>query len=96
MNIAGIGDDFWTVFGMIAAGAIWWQIHTRCNTAWVSAIALLGLGGAMTLTGAHYMGASIADGGTEIANVLVNWITDGAFVGLGALISVKIDGFIKE
>lgn len=91
MNITTIADDYWSVLGMVAAGAIWWQVHTRCETAWVSAIALLGLGGAMTLTGAHYMGASLADGGTEIANVLVNWITDGLFVGLGALLGVKID-----
>ncbi len=95
MNIANLADNLWPILGMIAAGAIWWQIHTRCDTAWVSAIALLGLGGtSMTITGSHYMGASIVDGGTEIANVLVNWITDGLFVGLGALIGVKIDEVI--
>jgi hypothetical protein len=81
---------------MIAAGAIWWQIHTRCETEWVSAIALMGLGGIMTINGAHTMGASIVDGGTEIANVLVNWITDGLFVGLGALLGVKIDEAIDN
>lgn len=91
MNIAGIADDYWGVLGMLAAGAIWWQIHTRCDSVWVSGIALLGLSSAMTITGAHYMGASLLDGGTEIANVAVNWITDGLFVGVGALIGVKID-----
>ena len=96
MNIADIADNFWPVLGMIAAGAIWWQIHTRCETAWVSAIALLGLGSTMTITGSHYMGASIVDGGTELANVLVNWITDGLFVGLGALLGVKIDEAIDN
>ena len=96
MNIAGIGDDVWGVLGMIAAGAVWWQIHTRCDSAWMSAFGLLALGGAMTLTGAHYMGASIAGGGEEIANVLVNWVTDGLFVGIGAFLGVTVDGMIGE
>ena len=94
MNVADI--QIWGVLGMVAAGAIWWQIHTRCDSAWMSAFGLLALGGAMTLTGAHYMGASIAGGGEEIANVLVNWITDGLFVGIGAFLGVTVDGMIGE
>ena len=94
MSIADIGTEYWATIGMIAAGAVWWQIHTRCESAWVSALGMLALAGAMSLTGAHYMGASIAGGGTEIANVLVNWITDGLFVGIGAFVGCKIDDAI--
>ena len=49
------------------------------------------LGGAMMLTGAHEMGASIASSGAGIVDTLANWICDGLFVGVGALIGVKID-----
>ena len=81
----------WSIIGMVAAGAVWWQVHTRCDSAWASAFGLMVLGGAMTLTGAHEMGASIASVGDGIVDTLVNWIFDGLFVGLGALVGVKID-----
>ena len=45
----------------------------------------------MTLTGANEMAASITSMGDGIVDTLVNWICDGLFVGLGALIGVKID-----
>jgi len=94
MNVADL--QIWGVLGMVAAGAIWWQIHTRCDSAWMSAFGLVALASAMTLTGAHEMGTSIAMGGSEIANVLVNWITDGLFVGIGAFLGVTVDGMIGE
>ncbi|MDG1541872.1 MAG: hypothetical protein P8Q39_03420, partial [Candidatus Thalassarchaeaceae archaeon] len=56
-----------------------------------SAFGLMILGGAMMLTGAHEMGASIASSGAGIVDTLANWICDGLFVGVGALIGVKID-----
>ena len=96
MNISGIADNVWGILGMLAAGAIWWQIHTRCDNAWMSAIGLMALAGAMSLTGALEMGTSIAMGGSEIANVLVNWVTDGLFVGIGAWLGVTVDGLIGE
>ncbi len=91
MWIPDIADNLWVVLGMIAAGAVWWQIHTRCDSAWASGIGLMVLAGAMTLTGAHEMGASITSAGDGIADTLVNWICDGLFVGVGALLGVKID-----
>ena len=94
MWIPDIADNLWSVVGMIAAGAVWWQVHTRCNSAWASAFGMMVLGGAMTLNGAHEMGASLASFGDGIADTLVNWIFDGLFVGLGALIGVKIDEMV--
>jgi len=91
MWITGIADDYWSVLGMLAAGALWWQVHTRCDSEWASAFGLMVLGGAMTLTGGHMMGASLADGATQIVDVLADWVCDGLFVGIGALIGVKID-----
>ncbi len=91
MWLPDIADNVWSVIGMVAAGAVWWQVHTRCESAWASAFGLMVLGGAMTLTGAHEMGASIASVGDGIVDTLVNWIFDGLFVGLGALAGAKID-----
>ncbi len=91
MWLPDIVDNVWSVIGMVAAGAVWWQVHTRCESAWASAFGLMVLGGAMTLTGAHEMGASIASVGDGIVDTLVNWICDGLFVGLGALAGAKID-----
>jgi len=91
MWLPDIVDNVWSVIGMVAAGAVWWQVHTRCDSAWASAFGLMVLGGAMTLTGAHEMGASIASLGDGIVDTLVNWIFDGLFVGLGALAGAKID-----
>ena len=96
MWIPDIGDHIWHVLGMIAAGAVWWQVHTRCDSAWASAFGLMVLGGAMTLTGAHEMGASITSAGDGIADTLVNWVCDGLFVGLGAFVGCQVDGLIGE
>ena len=92
------GDTLWTVLGLIAAGAIWWQIHTRFESVWASGIGMMALmaAGAMMLTGAHEMGASITSLGDGIADSLVNWICDGLFVGAGALLGVKIDEMIND
>jgi len=95
MWIPDIADNLWGVLGMIAAGAVWWQVHTRCESEWASAFGLMALGGAMMLTGAHEMGASLASMGDGIADTVVNWICDGLFVGIGALIGVKIDEMIS-
>ncbi len=95
MWIPDIADNLWGVLGMIAAGAVWWQVHTRCESEWASAFGLMALGGAMMLTGAHEMGASIASAGDGIADTVVNWICDGLFVGIGALVGVKIDEMIS-
>ena len=83
--------SIWGVLGMIAAGAIWWQVHTRCDSAWASAFGLMALASAMTMTGAHEMGASVASAGEGIVDTLVNWVFDGLFVGAGALLGTKID-----
>ena len=96
MWIPDIGDNIWGVLGTIAAGAIWWQVHTRCDSAWASAFGLMVLGGAMTLTGADSMGSSLVDALEGIADTAVNWICDGLFVGIGAFLGCQIDGMIGE
>ena len=97
MWITDIGEQYWMAIGMIAAGAVWWQIHTRCESEWASGISLMALIGAMTITGAHSMGSHLGSMEFDmIADTLVNWIVNGALVGVGALIGVKIDEMIPS
>ena len=97
MWITEIADQYWVAIGMIAAGAVWWQIHTRCESEWASGISMMALAGAMTITGAASMGAHLGSMDfADIADTLVNWIVNGALVGIGALIGVKIDEMIPE
>ena len=96
MWIPDIADHLWHVIGMIAAGAVWWQVHTRCDSAWASAFGLMVLASAMTLSGANEMGSSLVGGLDGIADSAVNWICDGLFVGIGAFVGCQIDDLIGE
>ena len=40
----------WDAIGMVAAGAIFWMVHTRADSAWVSAFAVMVLAGTMGMT----------------------------------------------
>jgi hypothetical protein len=83
--------EAWAAITTVAAGALWWYVHSNTDSAWVSAFGLMVLGGAMMLSGGHEMAASIASSGDGIADVAPAWIMDGALVGLGALAATKID-----
>ena len=91
MWIAEIGDNIFMLLGMVAAGAVWWQVHTRTDSAWVSGFALVMFVGALNTDGANEMAASVLGGMDGIVDTAVNWICDGLFVGVGALVGAKID-----
>ena len=97
MWVADMGNMMWPVITAIAAGAVWWQIHTRCNSEWVSALGLMAIAGVgIHLDGGNQMGTMLADGGTQVADVVVDWIMNGLVFGLGALLGMKIDEMIPE
>ena len=97
MWVADMGSMMWPVITMMAVGAVWWQIHTRCDSEWVSALGLMALSGVgIHLDGGHMMGQMLADGGTQVADVAVDWIMNGLVVGLGALLGMKIDEMIPD
>ena len=97
MWVAGVADNIWGAVGMLAAGAVFWQIHTRCDTAWVSAFAVLALGAAMGGTGAaEAMANSLADGASTTVNTAADWIVMSAVVGAGALLGVTLDDMMGE
>jgi|TARA_B110000263_G_scaffold86462_1_gene75536 hypothetical protein len=39
--------EMWAVFTAIAAGAIFWQVHTKADSVWISAFAVMALASAM-------------------------------------------------
>ena len=94
----------WIMVGWIAAGAVWWQIHTRSDSVWVSSFAMMVLATAtvgslypaMIIDGALQMGSSITNMGDGMVNTLLNWVSHGVLVGAGALLGVKIDEMIDN
>ena len=102
--------DAWGAITMVAAGAIFWTIHTRADSAWVSGFAVMALAGMMGMTydvmagevvaatvsttGAGEMASSIASSGHEIAAIAQAWIVDGLLCGIGALVAVKVDEMV--
>ena len=90
-----VAPNAWGAITTIAAGAIWWTIHTRSDSAWVSAFGLMVVGGAMALDGGHQMGASLASSASGIGDVLPAWIVDGLMVGVGAMLAGIIDDNIN-
>ena len=84
----------WIMMGWIAAGAVWWQIHTRSDSVWVSSFAMMVLATAtvgslypaMIIDGALQMGSSITNMGDGMVNTLLNWVSHGVLVGAGAIL----------
>ena len=98
--------DAWGAIMMVAAGAIFWTVHTRADSAWVTGFAVMALAGMMGMTydvttaagdvvvsttGAGEMASSIASSGHEVVAIAQAWIVDGLLCGLGALVAVKAD-----
>ena len=98
--------DAWGAIMMVAAGAIFWTVHTRADSAWVTGFAVMALAGTMGMTydvttaagdvvvsttGAGEMASSIASSGHEVVAIAQAWIVDGLLCGLGALVAVKAD-----
>ncbi len=83
--------DAFGAMGMLAAGAVFWTVYSRCD-AWVGAIAMMALAGSMGgVDAAHEMGACLLNSGAGIQDVAMHWIVDGLIVGVGAMIGVKVD-----
>ena len=96
----------WDAIGMVAAGAIFWMVHTRADSAWVSAFAVMVLAGTMGMTyeagdavvsttGAGEMASSIMSSGEDIVNIATAWIVSGLLCGVGALLATKLDEMIE-
>ena len=83
--------ELWGALTMIAGGAVFWTIYTRCD-AWVAAFSLMALAGAMGgMDAAHEMGASLLSGADGIQDVALDWIVDGLIVGIGARVGMMVD-----
>ena len=86
--------DLWGALTMVAAGAIFWTVYSRCD-AWVAAFVMMALAGAMGgVDAAHEMGASALNGMDGVQDVAMHWIVDGAIVGLGAKVGMMVDDMV--
>ena len=86
--------DLWGALTMLAAGAVFWTIYSRCDT-WVTAFAVMAMAGAMGgVDAAHEMGASMLSGMDGVQDVAMHWIVDGLIVGVGARVGIIVDDMI--
>ena len=88
--------DAWPMITMVAAGAIVGAVHSRCE-AWMTALVVVMAAGSlgMGVAGAHDMASCVMGDSGNITNALSTWIVDGALVGLGAMVGMKIDEAIE-
>ena len=86
--------DLWGALTMLAAGAVFWTVYSRCDT-WVTAFAVMAMAGAMGgVDAAHEMGSSLLSGMDGVQDVGMHWVVDGLIVGVGARVGVMIDDMI--
>lgn len=58
--------DAWGAITMVAAGAIFWTVHSRAESAWVSGFTVMVLAGMMGMTYDWSMAVGVAEDGTAI------------------------------
>ena len=86
--------DLWGALTMLAAGAVFWTVYSRCDT-WVTAFAVMAMAGAMGgVDAAHEMGSSLLSGMDGVQDVAMHWIVDGLIVGVGARVGIIVDDMI--
>ena len=91
---AWAAPDLWGALTMLAAGAVFWTVYSRCDT-WVTAFAVMAMAGAMGgVDAAHEMGSSLLSGMDGVQDVGMHWVVDGLIVGVGARVGVMVDDMI--
>jgi hypothetical protein len=86
----------WSVMGLIAAGAILGQISAKVDNNWAMPIAVMALAGIVNFESANDMASMLMNGTEDALAVTVPWLVDGVCIGVGALLGMKIDGFIAD
>ncbi len=86
----------WTVVGLIAAGAVLGQISAKVSNDWAMPIAVMALAGIVNFESAADMASMLMNGTGDAMAVAIPWLIDGVCIGVGALLGMKIDGFIAD
>ena len=86
----------WSVVGLIAAGAILGQIHTKVDYDWAMPIAVMALAGIVNFESANDMASMLMNGTEDALAVTIPWLIDGIVIGIGALVGMKIDEIISD
>lgn len=86
----------WSVVGLIAAGAILGQISAKAGNDWAMPIAVMALAGIVNFESANDMASMLMNGTEDAMAVAIPWLVDGVVIGVGALLGMKIDGFIAD
>ena len=86
----------WSVVGLIAAGAVLGQISAKAGNDWAMPIAVMALASIVNWESANDMSSMILNGTEDAMAVTIPWLVDGVCIGVGALLGMKIDGFIAD
>jgi|TARA_B110000914_G_scaffold223636_1_gene239541 hypothetical protein len=93
-----VGYEFamWSIVGLIAAGAVLGQIHSKVENDWAMPIAVMAMAGLVNFESAADMAIMIMNGTEHAMAYAVPWLVDGVVIGVGALMGIKIDEMIAS
>ncbi len=83
--------DLMATLGLVAAGAVLGHIHSKVDNNWAMPIAVMAMAGLVNFESAADMASMILNDTGDAMAVALPWITDGIFVGIGALVAGQID-----
>ena len=86
----------WSIVGLIAAGAVLGQIHSKVENDWAMPIAVMAMAGLVNFESASDMATMIMNGTEHAIAYTVPWLVDGIVIGVGALMGMKIDEMIAS
>ena len=83
--------DLMATLGLVAAGAVLGHIHSKVDNNWAMPIAVMAMAGLVNFESAADMASMILNDTGDAMAVALPWLTDGIFVGVGALLAGQID-----
>ena len=91
---AGQGDyefDAMAIAGLVVAGAILGHISSKVDNDWAMPVAVMAMAGLVNFESAADMASMLMNETDDLVVVLLSWLLDGAFVGVGAFMAGWID-----
>ena len=86
----------WSIFGLIAAGAVLGQINAKVDSNWAMPIAVMAMAGIVNFESAVEMATMLMNGTEHAMAYTVPWLIDGIAIGIGAIMGMKIDEMIAS
>ncbi len=79
------------VAALVASGAILGHISSKVDNDWAMPVAVMAMAGLVNFESAADMASMLMNDTDDLVAVMLPWILDGAFVGVGAFMAGWID-----